>query len=349
MASCAAIGNRRACRLPTGTQLAKLPEKRIVSSGHGTSVQNLKVGPRLIPLLAAAAWQASALEPIPRFPIHTDSLAITRPVEAAKPFTVAGERGAIFGEQCGTFEAWLYPVKILSHFTIAADLSDYPVPIDVTALASTIEVAPAMTTITYSHAAFTVKQRMFAARGDAGGAIVVVFEIAAIRPMHPTLRFKPEMQRMWPAPNFGTPNAEWVEKGGYYVLHTDNPELSAAIAMPGAKPGILPPYQERPKTYPVELTVAFDPKTDSELFFPLLMTLTPSPDASPALLAALHSSIPDLYRRNEEYYAHFFDRRLTSETPAPFFHRALRWAATAIDQGKVSRRSKKGSGVSEVS
>ena len=32
-----------------------------------------------------------------------------------------------------------------------------------------------------------------------------------------------EMQRMWPAPNSGTPNAEWVEKGGYYVLHTDNP------------------------------------------------------------------------------------------------------------------------------
>jgi hypothetical protein len=38
MASCAAIGNRRACRLPTGTQLAKLPHKRTSSSGHGTSV-----------------------------------------------------------------------------------------------------------------------------------------------------------------------------------------------------------------------------------------------------------------------------------------------------------------------
>ena len=290
---------------------------------------------RLISVLAAGAWHASALEPIPRFPIGTGPLAITRPVEAGKPFTVAGERGAIFGEQSGIFEAWLYPVKLLSHFGITAELSDYPVPIDVTALAATIEVAPAMTTITYSHAAFTVKQRMFAARGDAGGAVVVLFEVAAIRPMHLTFRFKPEMQRMWPAPNFGTPNAEWVEKGAYYVLHTDNPELSAAIAMPGAKPGILPPYQERPKTYPVELNLAFDPKTDSGRFFPLLMTLTSSPDASPALLAALNSSIPDLYQKNEEYYAHFFDKRLTSETPDPAFDRALRWAEIAIDQGKV--------------
>jgi hypothetical protein len=35
MASCAAIGNRRACRLPTGTQLAKLP--------HEVNVQILEV------------------------------------------------------------------------------------------------------------------------------------------------------------------------------------------------------------------------------------------------------------------------------------------------------------------
>jgi glycogen debranching enzyme len=277
----------------------------------------------------------SALQPIPRFPIRSDPLAIIRPVEAGKPFTVAGERGAIFGEQSGMFEAWLYPVKILSHFSIMAELADYPVPIDVSAQAATIEVAPALTTITYSHAAFTVKQRMFATRGDAGSAIMVMFEIAAIRPLRLTFRFKPEMQRMWPAPNFGTPNAEWVEQGGYYVLHTDNPELSAAIAMPGAKPGILPPYQERPKTYPVELKLAFDPKTDSGMFFPLLITSV-SPRTEPqVLLAGLNDSATDLFKRTDDYYAHFFDHRLTAETPDPAFDHALRWAEIAIDQGKV--------------
>jgi Amylo-alpha-1,6-glucosidase len=298
-------------------------------------VKNRKAGFRLVAVLAAAAWHAYALQPIPRFPIRSGPLAITRPVEAGKPFTVAGERGAIFGEQSGTFEAWLYPVKILSHFSIAAELADYPVPIDVGAQAATVEVAPAMTTITYSHAAFTVKQRMFATRGDAVSGIVVLFEIAATRPMSLTFRFKPEMQRMWPAPNFGTPNAEWVEKGGYYVLHTDNPEFSAAVAMPGAKPGILPPYQERPKTYPVELKLAFNPKTDSGLFFPLLITLMSPRAESPGLLAPLNDSIADLYQRTEDYYTHFFDRRLTAETPDPAFDRALRWAEISIDQGKV--------------
>lgn len=276
------------------------------------------------------------LQPIPRFSITAGTLAIPRPVEAGKPFTVAGERGAIFGEQSGAFEAWMYPLKILSRFAIIAELANYPVPIDVSAHAAAIEVTPAMTTIVYAHAAFTVKQRMFAPRGDAAAGPIVFFEIASVRPLRLTFRFKPEMLRMWPAPNFGTPNAEWVdEHGGYYILHTDSPDLSAAIAMPRASPGILAPYQERPKTYPVELKLAFDPKTDSDLFFPLLIALCDRTHTPARQLVTLNDNVATLYRKTQEYYAHFFDTRLTAETPDPDFDRALRWAAIAIDQGQV--------------
>jgi glycogen debranching enzyme len=285
----------------------------------------------LITALSALAQQTPALRPIPRFVLGTDPLTITRQIEPNKPFTVAGERGAIFGEQSGTFEAWVYPVKILSGFRITAELADYPVPIDVTAHAAVIEVSPAMTTITYSHAAFTVKQHMFASR-DAGA--VALFEIDSIRPLRLTFQFKPEMLRAWPAPNFGTPGAEWVEKGGYYIFHTDNPDFSGALAMPRTEPGILAPYQERPRTYPTELKLSFDPKKDSGLFFPLIFALG---DQKPALarLSALNNSIPELYRKTHDYYAHFFDTRLSSETPDREFDRALRWAEISIDQGKV--------------
>src|ERR1043166_4978409 len=170
--------------------------------------------------LVAAAQQLAALEPIPRFAFGSDPLTISRLVEPGKPFTVAGERGAIFGRQSGRFEAWLYPVKILSQFSITAELANYPVPIDVAAQAAFIEVAPAMTTITYSHAAFTVKQRMFAPRGDAAAGAVVLFEIASVRRLRLTFRFRPEMLRMWPAPNFGTPNGCHREAAITYCIPT---------------------------------------------------------------------------------------------------------------------------------
>ena len=299
-------------------------------------MKNLPVLLWLIIAFTGVAQPPPALHPIRRFPFRADALTITRPVEAAKPFTVAGERGAIFGEQNGTFEAWLHPVKILSGFRIAAELADYPVPIDVTALAAVIEVTPAMTTITYSHAAFTLKQRMFAPRGDETAGAIVLFEIDSIRPLRLTFRFKPEMLRMWPASNFGTPNAEWVSQdGGYYILHTDNPDFSAVVAMPRAQPGILPPYQERPQTYPLELKLSFDPKTDSGLFFPLLMALGDKKLGPARQLADLNNRVAETYGKTQDYYAHFFDTRLSSDTPDPEFDRALRWAAIAIDQGRV--------------
>src|ERR1700761_1536063 len=162
-------------------------------------------------VLAATAAIAAELAPLPPFPKQKPTLRIVAPCVPRTPWTVAGEHGALFGRQNGVFEAWLWPEKLLSNFRIRAELADYAVPIDVNALAAEIEVTPAETTITYSHAAFTIRQHMFAARGEnepATGA-AVYFEIESARPLEITFSFTPEMLHMWPAPNFGRPNGEW--------------------------------------------------------------------------------------------------------------------------------------------
>src|SRR5437763_671843 len=163
----------------------------------------------------ASFLSAAFLDPIPALPPASSSLEIVRRTQAAQPFTVAGEDGAIFGRQNGKFEAWLWPVKLLSNFSIRAELFDYPVPIDVNALPAEIRVTSAETVITYSHAAFTIRQRMFAARGRqaAHPAVAVVFEIDSVRPLSLTFSFTPDMLRMWPAPNHGRPSGEWISRG----------------------------------------------------------------------------------------------------------------------------------------
>jgi hypothetical protein len=276
------------------------------------------------------------LHPVVHFPMPASSLAITRSAHFGTPFAVEGEHGAVLGEEEGKFEAWNWPVKILSGFSISAELADYPIPIDVNALAATIVVNPGWTTITYSHAAFTIRQHMMAIRGQGSGpdaGVIVFFEIASVRPLRLTFRFTPDVERMWPAPNFGPPSAQWVP-AGYYVLHTNNPELSAAVGMPATEPGIMPPYQERPQTYPVELKLSFDPKRDSGFFYPLLMAVG-SGDLGPRL-AELNHRLPELFQRTQAYYAGFFDHRLYVETPDAHLDKALRWAEISIDQARVA-------------
>ena len=269
---------------------------------------------------------------------NSSSLEIVAPCVPRLPFTVAGERGAILGRQDGHFEAWLWPVRILSNFRIGAELSDYPVPIDVNALASEIRVTPGETVITYSHAAFTIRQHMFSSRGvtrPETGA-VVSFEIESTRPLEITFSFTPEMLRMWPAPNFGRPNGEWVQSGtnGFYVLHTDNPAFTGLVGMPSTKPGILPPYQERPQTYPLQLRLSFDPKKDTGRMYPLIIGLT-SAESAQQQFTTINNAIPQLYSKMQDYYAHFFDGRTVIESPDRHLNEAAKWAAIAIDQMQV--------------
>jgi hypothetical protein len=278
---------------------------------------------------------------------------IVRPAQPNQPFTVVGERGGIFGQQDGTFELWDFPVKVLRNFHITAELADYPVPIDLNQQAAVVQVEPDLTTITYAHAAITVKQHMFAVRGpDAAAGVVVLFEIHAVRPADITFSFDPVLQREWPAPNFGRPSASWNDFDGIggYLLSTDNPKFFAALVMPGAQPGILPPYQEKPKYFPLQFKLHFDPKTESNFYFPLFAVVSDgSQPEGPAAIAALgkrvaqfYSGIAQAYQMTENYYSHFFDDKLTVSTPDPQFDNALRWAEISIDQMQVKHGSGKG-------
>ncbi len=300
----------------------------------------------LVFLSVFASAQAADWTPLAPFATeHQSDLRLTARSVPHIPWTVAGERGAVLGRQDGVFEAWQWPVKLISHFRISAQIQDYPVPIDVNALSSVISVTPAETVITYSHSAFTIRQHAFAARGgdhpQAGAALF--FEVYSVRPITITFSFTPEMLRMWPAPNFGRPDGEWVKNGasGFYVLHTDNPKLLGVVGMPDTQPGILVPYQEHPQTYPLQFKLAFDPRRDSGKIFPLIMA-TSDGSAPKDQILAIHDSIASLYQKTHAYYAAFDGAHTHTETPDPKLDQAVRWAEVAIDQMQVDYHGETG-------
>lgn len=67
-------------------------------------------------MLCGVAAAQTGIQPVDSFPLKEDQVTIRRHVEAGKPFTVAGMQGVVLGQQDGTFEAWMLPVKLLSHF-----------------------------------------------------------------------------------------------------------------------------------------------------------------------------------------------------------------------------------------
>ncbi|MGC2399698.1 MAG: hypothetical protein WA510_07945 [Acidobacteriaceae bacterium] len=295
-----------------------------------------------------AAGQAGnsppALSPLSYFPAKQPGQPlISSSIMPVKPFSVIGPRGALLGQQDGAFEAWIFPWKILGDLRITAEMKDYAVPIDVNEQASTIDVQPGHTTITFSHANFTIRETLFAPQHAPDGAGALVFyQIEAVRPMTLTFSFTPEMLRMWPALSDDRPSPEWVETGdsGFYILHLNSPEHAAAVAMPTARYGILPPYQERPKNYPLQFVLHFDPATDQGKLYPLLMTVAErAADATSSALSqrlqALDANFRELFDNNQNHFAKFSAEHLSIETPDRTLNEAFTWAEIAIDQLRV--------------
>jgi glycogen debranching enzyme len=268
---------------------------------------------------------------------------ISSNIMAQKPFSVTGPRGALLGQQDGGFEAWIFPWKILSHMRITAEMNDYAVPIDVNQQAATIDVQPGHTTITFSHANFTVRETLFAPQDAPDGAGALAFyQIQAVRPMTLTFSFTPEMQLMWPALSDDRSSPEWVKTGqsGFYVLHLNFPDHAAAVAMPTATYGILAPYQERPTNYPLQFVIHFNPATDGDKLYPLLMTTgeTAATSTTSALadrLQALDEGFQASYRATQKHFEEFSARHLSIDTPDQKLNQAFSWAELAIDQLRV--------------
>ena len=235
---------------------------------------------RIIFLLVSATTlaQTPTFHSLPAITFESAGPVIRAHSETEKPFTVAGERGVLLGQQNGTFESWVLPVKLLSHLTIEADIEGYGVPIDVNQQSAEIEVRPDRTVITYSPPRLhRPPDHVFAQRRASRHRPRRALRIR-LPPSHRLhLPLHSRLRWMWPERNEGIPGPEWVSPdphaslrlhGGFYVLHTDYPDLAGAITIPGAQPGILAPYQERPQVHPVEFKLHIDPARDHDSFSP---------------------------------------------------------------------------------
>ena len=266
---------------------------------------------------------------------------ISQQTVVSKPFSVIGPRGALLGEQDGRFEAWVFPWKIFSHLRITAEMENYRVPIDVNEHAAWIDVEPDHTTITYSHANFTIRQTMLAPRNAPNGTgVLVMYQVEAVAPITLTFSFDPVVERMWPAPSGGPPDPEWVADASLYLLHQALPGHAAAIAMPGAQPGILAPYQERARTWPLQFVLHVDPAKDHGQPHPLLIAMGDTPQSSTrqaltATVASLGQAAAGLAAANADAFKAFQSGHTRILTPDADLNAAFSWAEVAIEQLRV--------------
>src|ERR1019366_7975451 len=116
--------------------------------------------------------------------------------------------------------------------------------------------------------------------------------------------------------------------------------FAGAVTIPGAQPGILAPYQERPQVHQVELKLHIDPVRDHGRLFPLLMAVATKQEAATngalaATLIKLNGTVASDYKTHAESYKKLLAKATSIETPDKTLNDAFQWAVISIEQLKT--------------
>jgi len=120
-------------------------------------------------LLIAALMSFVSPSPAQQIPPVQRSLELSRPIRPWEFLPVTGTRAALFGNESGQMEAWIYPLKLLRDLGLIFHEGDHAIPAEV--LARTIIVRPESATIVYSSDTFTVRETFFVPVKEQGAVI----------------------------------------------------------------------------------------------------------------------------------------------------------------------------------
>jgi hypothetical protein len=286
-----------------------------------------KVYTRLLVALALAACRLAAQKDgpaglPPRFALAPAEPSIRKPVQRMKFAEAVGRRSAMLGREDGTFEAWINPIQVLRDFRLSAYLDDSMAALPLAEVAESIAASPGRTTITYSHAAFTIRQTWFAPLDRA--ALIALLDIETSRPLRLRASFVPEMRPMGPA-SFGGQTMAWSAADHLLLLGEGTRRYAAAVGSP---------LFTRANLEPAMLEMEVTPETARHFLAPVVIVASAGgEEAARKLYRETLGALPELISESDAYYRDFQSKTMRIQTPEPVLNQAFEWAKFALEKG----------------
>jgi glycogen debranching enzyme len=291
----------------------------------------------LLPLSFAAAdaraQQPAAPQLVPKFQLNKSGLELERRTHPGAFLDVLGRKSAAFGYEHRQLEAWVYPLQVLEGFELSFRLEGYPRELSGADTSATINVRPEATTITYSHAAFTVRQIIFAPLGEP--AVCMLFDVDSVLPLTISARFRPRLKLMWPA-GLMTGNLSWDERAHAYFITEETGRYVGVVGSPAARDISVMPYQEEPRGEPSQFLMSVSPGEAKSSFVPLVIAgSVKGREEARATYTRVLGSLPALYEKNVAHYRALLAETTSVVTPDERVNEAFEWAKVGIDKGVV--------------
>ncbi|MGA9354871.1 MAG: amylo-alpha-1,6-glucosidase [Terriglobales bacterium] len=282
------------------------------------------------PLLSPGQEANRALTPNAK-----EELELSRPVRPWEFVSATGTRAALFGNESGRLEAWVYPLKILRDFHLRFHSRGLDFPAE--SLARTITVHPESASILYSGDTFTVRETLFVPVHEPGA--IIQLEVDAAEPVEIKAEFQRDFQLEWPGAFAGS-YSYWDEKLHAFVFAD---ELNRFSAMIGSPTGELS-SEEYWTNYSASSTNSFRLGATSKGRSVKLIVIAAAPNAgtssnvyseAEAVYHRLSVSYSTLLNQSAEYYRAYLDRTVEVSIPDQRLQTAYDWARVSMIQGLV--------------
>ena len=289
---------------------------------------------RGFPAHLADAAQFRTESGIARFELPSSGLTLGRASKAGAFLDVVGRRSAFLGYEHRGLEAWVYPLKLFDDLQVAFTLAGYPLEVAGRDVLTHIEARPESTVLTYSHAAFTVRQVLAAPIDEP--ALVMLLDVETTLPLGIRISFRPRLRLMWPA-GLQTGNIRWNEPGRFYELTEDSGRFAGVVGSPAARKGSLMPYQEEPRDVPVQFDVDPGAVNHEDAVVPIVIAASVKGIAEArATYARVLGTIPELLSQTAAHYRALLTDTLQVDSPDERLDAAFAWAKVGIDKGVAS-------------
>lgn len=257
-------------------------------------------------------------------------LQVTRDVHAWEFLDAVGQKAAIFGNESGTVEGWVYPLKFFKDLRLVFHADQRVIPAE--ALARTVIVHPESTTIIYASDDFSVRETFFAPVNEA--AAMIFIDATTDTALQIEVQLTPDVQLAWPAAVGGT-YFTYDEKLGLYRASADGRKLFGLFGAPNSIILSLPYETNYSSSHTV--SIAFNAPAKTQQHFVVGWAL--SMDTQQAALASYHNAMDhaqDLMRDSAKYYNDYLASTVNISIPDAGLQSAYDWSRVGIVQGMVN-------------
>jgi glycogen debranching enzyme len=156
-------------------------------------------------------------------------LQLSRTVRPWEFLSAVGTEAGLFGNETGTVEAWVYPLKILRELHLRFQ-TDRRI-IDSATLARSITARPESVTILYTGDTYNVRETFFVPVNEQGA--IIKLEIETEHPLEIEALFQRDFQLEWPAALGGT-YGFWDEPRHAFYFGEETKKFVALVGSPSA-------------------------------------------------------------------------------------------------------------------